>query len=436
MEISSTYSVKIKHYNAIFRETVSVYRKAVDFCIQVCLSEWNVISSISNMDYRMHEVERMIHTTKQNPSHIYMFDRQFYKFPSYLRRSAIREAIGMVSSYKSRLASWNVNPVGNQPGLPKAGHAYPVLFRDGMFVRTGTYTARIKVFIRNTWDWLDVELRKSDVDYILRHCQSMKSCAPSLYKRGKQWLLDFVFQEKVSLNDVDIRERKILAVDLGINNACTCSVMCSDGTILARRFLSLSREEDCLKHALNRIKKAQSNRAKRTPRLWARANGINDDIACKTARFIIDVAAQYQVNAIVFEHLDLAGKKRGSKKQRLHHWKACRVQSIVEHKAHRLGMRVTRVCAWGTSKLAFDGSGMVERNINHNYSLCRFQTGKIYNCDLNASYNIGARYFIREILRDMSVMTRLTIQAKVPECVKRTTCTLSSLINLNAVLAS
>lgn len=74
-------------------------------------------------------------------------------------------------------------------------------------------------------------------------------------------------------------------------------------------------------------------------------------------------------------------------------------------KVHRLGMRLSRVCAWGTSKYAFDGSGMVDRHsIYHfehgkkvyNYSLCTFQNGKIYNCDLSAAQNIGARFFLRE----------------------------------------
>ena len=77
----------------------------------------------------------------------------------------------------------------------------------------------------------------------------------------------------------------------------------------------------------------------------------------------------------------------------------------VELQAHRLGMRLSRVCAWGTSKYAFDGSGMVDRHsIYHfehgkkvyNYSLCTFQNGKIYNCDLSAAQNIGARFFLRE----------------------------------------
>ena len=38
-----------------------------------------------------------------------------------------------------------------------------------------------------------------------------------------------------------------------------------------------------------------------------------------------------------------------------------------------------------------------------NRALAVFRSGKQYNADLNASYNIGARYFIREITKPLSV---------------------------------
>ena len=82
---------------------------------------------------------------------------------------------------------------------------------------------------------------------------------------------------------------------------------------------------------------------------------------------------------------------------------------------------------------AFDGSGFVQRH-KDNYSLCTFQTGKEYHTDLNAAYNIGARYYVREIIKSLPERDRLEIQAKVPELSRRSTSTLSSLINLNVVL--
>ena len=143
-----------------------------------------------------------------------------------------------------------------------------------------------------------------------------------------------------------------------------------------------------------------------TKKLWRYCKSLNDELARKIAKAITDYALEMHIDTIVFEYLDSNGRKRGSKKQRLSMWKKNTIQRIVENKAHRVCMRVSRICAWGTSKLAFDGSGYVLRGRNADlptYELCKFSNGKIYNCDLSASYNIGARYFIREILKSSTV---------------------------------
>ena len=437
MEIFSTYSVKIKHYNKILKPTLLCYRSAVDYFINVCLSEWDNISIISGSTERMKIVEHLCHKTSNNPKPKYDFDTKFYKFPSYLRRSAIVEAVGSVSSYKSALTVWEADKKGRCPSKPKAGFAYPCMYRDNMYQETGTYTAKIKVWIRNTWDWLSISLKKSDIDYITRHCSDRKQCAPTLMRRGKEWFLDFPFQETVTLNETPIEDQTVLAVDLGINSAATVSVMDAKGTIKGRYFLHLPDEEDSLTHAVNRIKKAQSTGAKRMPRLWAKAKGVSDDIAVKTAKFIMDKASSHNVDVIVFEHLNVNGKKSGGKKQRLHMWRCQYIQQMVTDKAHRIGMHISRINPYNTSKLAYDGSGKVLRGKEAglpSYSLCKFTTGKIYNCDLSASYNIGARYFIREILKSLPAKEELEVQAKVPELSRRSTLTFSALISLNVAL--
>lgn len=441
MKMYTMYKVKIKHYNHIFKDTIAVYRNAVDFLIGVCNENWSEISVIEDSLNQKRYVETLIHKTKDNPAPAHDFDARFYKFPSYLRRSAISEAIGKVSSYRSNLANWKTNPTGREPSMPKAGYVFPSMYRTGMYNQTGEYQAQVKVFVRNTWDWITVGLRKSDIDYINRHCKTRKKCAPTLQKRGKEWFLDFPFKEKVTLCNTPACDQTIVAVDLGINTAATVSVMRSDGTILGRHFCKLPKETDHLMHSINRIKKAQQHGNRKTPRLWAKVKGINHDISVKTAEYITDIAVLYNADAIVFEHLDKTGKARGSKKQKLKMWRSQEVQSIVTNKAYRLKMHISHICAWGTSRLAFDGSGRVLRGKESertagNYSLCEFQTGKIYNCDLSASYNIGARYFIRELLKSLPEKARLRVEAKVPQCSKRSTCTFSTLINLNAVLAS
>ncbi len=96
-----------------------------------------------------------------------------------------------------------------------------------------------------------------------------------------------------------------------------------------------------------------------------------------------------------------------------------------------------RICARNASRFAFDGSGRVSRGKEADlpsYSLCRLASGKQYNCDLNASYNIGARYFIRERLKTLPATVGQAVTAKVPELAHRSTNTLSTLIRLSAEL--
>ena len=441
MNITSMYSVKIKEYRHIFKESVEQYRSAVDFFIDVCLKEWDSITPIKGLKAKQSFVETLTLPTSKRTSVQYNFNLKFYKMPCYLRRAAISEAIGKVSSYKSNLSNWEASDKhehGLKPSLPKAGFCYPVLYRGNMYVRKSDYTAQIKVFRNNTWDWITIQLRKSDVDYILHHCKSLKECTPTLQKRGKCWYLDFAFEQNIKLVNIPIREQTILSVDLGINSSATCTVMRSDGTVLGRRFLHLPKEYDSLKHKIGHIKRAQRHGSRVVTNLWSYAKGVNDDIAVKTTNFIMENAVLYDVDVIVFEHLDLNKKKRGSHKQRLALWKARYVQNMVEHKAHANGIRISHINAWGTSYLAYDGSGKVLRGCDStkckSYSECEFQNGKIYNCDLNATYNIGSRYFVRELLKTLPVTERQHIEAKIPGCAKRSTCTLATLISLNGEL--
>jgi hypothetical protein len=69
-----------------------------------------------------------------------------------------------------------------------------------------------------------------------------------------------------------------------------------------------------------------------------------------------------------------------------------------------------------------------------NHALATFQNGKQYNCDLSASYNIGARYLIREYLKTSSETERSQLRAKVPECEKRTSCTYATLVQMTSAL--
>ncbi|MBR3584516.1 MAG: hypothetical protein IKO00_00680 [Oscillospiraceae bacterium] len=96
--------------------------------------------------------------TKDNPNPKYNFTDYMYKYPCYYRRAAINQAIGKVSSYKSNLANWENTHQGERPGIPKAGYVYPALYRQVCVKECigDCYHVQIKVWIRNTWDWVTV----------------------------------------------------------------------------------------------------------------------------------------------------------------------------------------------------------------------------------------------------------------------------------------
>lgn len=79
-------------------------------------------------------------------------------------------------------------------------------------------------------------------------------------------------------------------------------------------------------------------------------------------------------------------------KQRFHTWLHRRLATLIEQKFTEVGGKVVYVYARGTSSWAFDGSGRIKRNPKQ-HELATFASGKQYNADLNASYNIGARYW-------------------------------------------
>lgn len=441
MKLVSSYAVEIKHINKLFRRTIKIYDDAISFCIRIFEENWSDLENLETGNKeRKDYADSLIHSTKSNIAKYSEFDVRFHKMPSYLRFSVINTALGYLSSYHSNLDNWEFSNTNSKaPTLQTHLNKLPTFYKGNMYLDDCEGDAvRLKLFVNNDWNWVEIKLKHTDVVSIQKHMANAKMSVPTLEKKNKKWYLRFAFEEKVELNKTKLEEQRILAVDLGINTDATCSVMNVDGAILAREFINFASDKDQLYHTLNKIKKIQQKYGSNNiTKLWRYAKFHNEELACKVASAITDTAIKYNCDVIVFEHLDIKGKKRGSKKQKLHMWKKNTIQNIVEHKAHKSGIRISHICAWGTSKLAYDGSGKVLRGKDaelDTYELCKFSNGKIYNCDLSASYNIGARYFIREMQKILPVKVWSDIVAKVPECQKRTQCTYNILLEINRVV--
>jgi transposase len=432
MKVTKTVKLKITSHSNIFSETLKIYNEALLFMINVVSKEWLKIENLSSKE-RVNFVEKLTHETKENPYPKYDFDINFYKFPSYLRRATIAEAIGNVSSHFSRLANWEkkrekkLSKGKKFYEKPPKINSFSVFYRKEMFKKNIDGEAKIKVFYQNDWKWININYETKNLKN--RDLESWKEQNPALVKRGKKFFLHFTFSTKIKLSDSD---EIVVGVDLGLTNSAVCSAVDKNGTVIGRKFINQPKEKDQLKRQLGKLSKAQrKTKLTEKPNLWRKINNLQKQISQNTVDEIIKFANQIGAKKIVFEHLGKI-KGRGKLKRKLQFWRKNLIQKRTIEKAHYFGIRISRVLARGTLKYAFDGSGEITRNSKKD--LAKFQNGKTYQADLSASYNIASRYFIREILKPYSEMDRLQVEAKVPYLIDRSRHTLSSLIGLKEVI--
>jgi IS605 OrfB family transposase len=433
MKITSSYKVAcVKAGRITFQKTADIYQEAVSYLTGVYEEEWPVLSSIGKAPARKTAAERLVHSTENNIAK-YDFDVRFPKFPSYLRRAAIAAALGAVSSYHSNYSNWVAGGCkGNAPKLTAKHNKLPCFYKENMSL-WDDYAPEIslKLYTGSDWVWVSIKLRVTDVKYLKRYWHHVEPSAPTLERHYGKYYLRFAFKEDANLYDVNLVNGRICAVDLGLNTDAVCCILQPDGTVVARKFIDFPAEKDQLWRVLNRIRRKQREHGPQSVKdIWNYAKYLNDELARKIAAAITDFAVLHSAETMVFEYLDFKGKRgRGSKKQRLHMWRRNSIQECAAHKAHRCGIHVAHICPWGTSALAFDGSGKLQRN-KDNHALAVFQGGKQYNCDLSASYNIGARYYVRELMKTLSESERSQLTAEDREFGRRTSTTLSTLWKL------
>ena len=436
MRLTSSYAIQLNGDLKALENAIELYRNVLRFVIPIVNAHWDETKTFKHANQRMMHVEKLIHSTKTNQA-LFDFDEQFPKLPTYLRRSAIAKALGIVSSYLSNLENWEKDPKGAQPKLSLTHFDYPVYYKGNLFRNFDpvNQTIELKVFKNGDWVYDVYQLKRSDCTYYQRCLTGKKQNVPIIQKKGRRFYTTFSYEEETHLIPEE-SINKICAVDLGLGTDATCSIIDKDGTVYARKFISFRKEHDRLHTQLGCIKRNQKQGSRHNKTLWRKVAGLSQDIADKTARAILDFGNEHGVDTFVLEHLNFKGKNTV---KRAHFWRYKRIYKVLCHKAHQHGLRVARVNARNTSRLAFDGSGWSKRGREITpdtpYAIIQFATGKIYNADLNASYNIGARYLIKRLLKTVTVTQRLALEAKVPQVAKRSTCTLSHLINLRNEIA-
>ena len=385
----------------LLQNTVSEFRCLVRCLVGVVNTHWSTIGLLDAKS-QIPAIEKLIHQTAKNPSPKYQyFNRRFHKFPSYYRRGAIQFAVGQVSSFNSRYRDWQSGIRKRKTALPLRLNAdcgtYPPLYKGQCIKFTeDNKSAAIKVFTGSDWVWTTVKI----TGHRQRHLNpNNQRKSPYLIVNGRGCHLSVPFQIKTPVLQ---NTESVLSIDLGINTTATVSIVNFDGTVSHREFIHPGRDIDRRDKRLKRMSKKASLTGKLqrgfARGLYRKAGNINREIGQKVSARLIKIAKQHGIKYIVFEHLKgwrpRGGKKRSTLRQRFHGWLHRQIVNLTEMKWSELGGRVVFVNPRGTSSNAYDGSGKVKRS-SKNYEQAIFSSGKKYNCDLSASYNIGAKFIYK-----------------------------------------
>lgn len=394
----------ITEHKLLFGKTIKIYRRICKFLAGIVFTHWKTLGTLSTKKV-VPAVERLMHATAKNKNVKYpTIGKAFRKFPSYYRRAAIVFAVGQVSSYMTRYRDWqggirkrrNAKP----PKFNSSAGCYPVLYRGQCYKLHSTKKVEIKVFTGSDWVWITTNIGVVRERHLVK---SNKMLSPSLIFNEGSCHLSVPF-------DCHPIKRKplknVVAIDLGINCTATVIVANFNGTVIHREFIHNGRDIDRrdvrLKSISTKAKKTMGKGGKLHKgfcrNISRKCHNINEQIGHTTSKRIVEIAKAYNSAAIVFEDLKgwkpRGGRKGSTLRQRFHGWLKAKIRTLTEMKWRELGGKVIDIVAAYTSKLAYDGSGLVKRN-RQNYAICRFANDKIYHSDLNGSQNVAARGIIK-----------------------------------------
>ena len=132
MRINSSYKIKLTGDLKALEASINIYRQTLSYIIPIINNNWARVKGCQHTNQKYNMIDKWIHSTI-NRQALFDFDQQFPKLPSYLRRSAIANALGIVSSYRSNLKNWEKEPVGQSPKLSLTHYDYPAYYKNNLF---------------------------------------------------------------------------------------------------------------------------------------------------------------------------------------------------------------------------------------------------------------------------------------------------------------
>ncbi|MBE3578998.1 MAG: IS200/IS605 family element transposase accessory protein TnpB [Caldanaerobacter subterraneus] len=355
--------------------TTTLYRQVVSYYLQVFQEHQEIIGHSKWLK----EAEKLTHQTKDNPDPEYSFDREFPNLPSGFRRSAIAEAHGKALAWKTSYEKWQERKRKHEEKNQKrvAEGKRPIEFKE----RPPQYPKD-----NNCWlSYYDTEYKWLDSHHIMLKMFSGKSYvyrkvtllqpftvpagyaagSPMLVKKPTGWELHvpIVRVAKLDLRKVEELVKnpslKICAVDLGMNRHAVMTIQDTEGRVYAVKFISAAKDNHLRKRCLEKIVNLQKE-TKIIPEgerfakhLWNKVSNLNDDIAHRVSKQIVEFAKIHGAKIIVFEYLDDLKPSKGTKSHQLNQkfifWVKGRIFRYTRYKALHEGIIICRVSPKETS---------------------------------------------------------------------------------------
>jgi IS605 OrfB family transposase len=353
--------------------TVQEYRAYLRPLVLIVNAGWARLASLTSTE-RVNAVEKMIHATTKNstPKHRYfkavaLKRPSMLKFPSYLRRAAIADAIGIVSSFQTRYREWQSGirskRTSSPPQLTAMCNSYPALYKGQQVLYSeGFKSVTLKVWNGSDWVWTD-EIKVKTFGNSRHLLPGNEIQSPTLVVNKNKCQLSMAIKvKKVTLPDSDF----VASVDLGINSAATAAIIGKAGTVKARAFIDPAKDID----RRNRRRMMIAKKAKQTTnltkdklprgfckRLYRKSSHINLEISRKVALQVIKFATEHNVKVIVLENMAgwkaKAGKRGTLLKQKFHLWCHRKIVELIKQRWTELDGIVKEVNPKYTLRLCF-----------------------------------------------------------------------------------
>ena len=105
MQVAGSYGVRIRDDYAALKRTADLFSNAVSYLVRLALENWETLCEANTLQRYQRMLECMIHSS-DGFSSSGSFDQRFPKSPSYYRRAAITQPLGIVSAYQSAFSAF------------------------------------------------------------------------------------------------------------------------------------------------------------------------------------------------------------------------------------------------------------------------------------------------------------------------------------------